>query len=86
MRAASALVVLGALLAGCGGPTIVPDYRSTSEHLQVGGKRPPAAEPVVEDAGVFCLEVSERWHEDGETPDGQPLWARDTLRKVVPCP
>ena len=37
--------------------------------------------PVLQTAGSFCLEVSGIWHSGG-----QKLWARDTLRKVVPGP
>lgn len=74
------------LLAACGSQTIVPNYQNSNPDLQVGGEPPPATAPVVQNAGSFCLAVSEVWHSDGKTPDGQKLWARDTLRKVVPCP
>jgi hypothetical protein len=51
----------------------------------VGGEQPPNSAPTVENAGSFCVQVSEVWHSDGKTPDGQKLWSKDTLRKVVPC-
>ena len=82
------ICVLGSalLLSACAGKTIVPNYQNSNPFLQVGGEQPANSAPVVENAGSFCLEVSEVWHSDGKTPDGQKLWARDTLRKVVPCP
>lgn len=75
----------GIWLAGCAGNTIVPTYSTTNPNLQVGGERPQDHAPAVENAGSFCLEVSEKWHADGETPDGTALYAKDTFRKVVPC-
>ena len=74
------------LIAGCASQTIAPTYTTTNPHIQVGGQRPVDDGPVIENAGSFCLEVSEKWHQDGKAPDGKPLWARDTFRKVVPCP
>ncbi|MCC7411068.1 MAG: hypothetical protein IT495_05485 [Gammaproteobacteria bacterium] len=74
-----------ALLAGCASNTIVPTYNTSDPNLQVGGKRPQDSPPQVENAGSFCLQVEEKWHTDGKTPDGQALWTRDTFRKVVPC-
>lgn len=78
-------VVLAGLLAGCAGNTIAPNYQTSNPNLKVGGERPADLGPTVENAGSFCLEVTEQWHKDGRTPDGQDLWAMDTLRKVVPC-
>jgi len=81
-------VVLGMMalvLAGCMGNTITPNYSSSNPNLQVGGKQPADPAPQIEHAGSFCLEVKEKWHKDGSTPDDQALWAKDTLRKVVPC-
>lgn len=83
------LIVTGTLLtglAGCASNTIVPNYATSNPNLQVGGEKPVDLAPVVENAGSFCLEIAERWHEDGKTPDGQKLFAKDTQRKVVPCP
>ena len=79
--------VLGSalLLSACAGKTIVPNYQNSNPFLQVGGEQPANSAPVVENAGSFCLEVSEVWHSDGKTPDGQKLFAKDTQRKVVPC-
>lgn len=83
------LMALAALglggLAGCAGNTIVPSYATSNPNLQVGGDKPVDVGPTVENAGSFCLQVTEQWHEDGKTPDGQKLWSRDTYRKVVPC-
>jgi|TARA_R110000851_G_scaffold173766_1_gene320060 hypothetical protein len=53
--------------------------------MRIGGERPANRDASVESAGSFCLETAERWNEHGRTPDGQTLWAKDTLRKVVPC-
>ncbi len=80
-------LVLGGLLAvsGCASNTIVPSYANSNPSLQVGGEQPANGAPTVENAGSFCLQVTEIWHADGKTPDGQKLWAKDTLRKVVPC-
>jgi hypothetical protein len=76
---------LAVILAGCAAQTIAPSYQTSNPNLQVGGERPADLSPVIENAGSFCLEVSEKWHQDGKTPDGQPLYAKDTARKVVPC-
>ena len=54
--------------------------------MRIGGERPVSADPRTEDAGSYCLETTERWNEHGRTLDGQTLWAKDTLRRVVPCP
>ena len=80
------LACIGAAMAGCAGNTIVPTYATSNPHIQVGGDTPVDVEPAVESAGSFCLQVSEKWHKDGKTPDGKILWAKDTHRKVVPCP
>ena len=79
------LLMLPTLLAACSGNTIVPTYDTDNPNIQVGGDAPedPAAE--IEKAGSFCLEVREKWHKDGKTPDGKTLYAKDTQRKVVPC-
>lgn len=81
---AFAALVLGGL-AGCAGNTIVPSYATSNPNIQVGGDKPIDVAPTVENAGSFCLQVTELWHEDGKTPDGQRLYAKDTQRKVVPC-
>jgi hypothetical protein len=86
MRRHSLLVaVVAATLSGCAGNTITPDYSSTDPNVQVGGEQPADSGPMKEDIGSFCMEVSQKWHEDGQTPDGKTLWSRDTFRKVVPC-
>ena len=87
-RHTSRLVVLCTttlLLAGCGNGTIRPDYASTNENLQIGGRKPADPPATIENAGAFCLEVREEWHEDGRTPDGERLFTRDTLRRAVAC-
>jgi hypothetical protein len=81
----SLLGLAATLLAGCGTTTIRPDYASTSEYLQIGGRKPVNPTPTIENAGAFCLEVREEWSEDGRTPDGEPLFTRDTLRRAVAC-
>lgn len=82
-RMTLAAIVL--LITGCASNTIVPNYQTSNPNIQVGGTTPVDLGPSVESAGSFCLEVTEKWHKDGETPDGQVLWAKDTTRKVVPC-
>ena len=74
-----------ATLAGCASTTIAPTYNTSNPNMKVGGERPADSGPTIENAGSFCMEVTEKWHQDGKTPDGQPLWAKDSLRKVVPC-
>lgn len=76
----------GLALAGCAGSTITPNYQSTNtEALRIGGKQPPASEPLVENMGSYCLQTMEVWHQDGKTPDGQALWTKDSKRNIVPC-
>jgi hypothetical protein len=81
----SGLLLLTATVAGCASNTIVPNYETSNPNIQVGGEQPVDLAPTVENAGSFCLQVAEQWHEDGKTPDGQKLFAKDTQRKVVPC-
>jgi hypothetical protein len=81
----SAFIVLACLLGACASPTIVPTYDTSNPNIHVGGPRPDDVPPAVERAGSFCLQVSEKWHQDGKTPDGKALWSKDTFRKVVPC-
>jgi hypothetical protein len=86
MRIHPILVLAGALaFGGCASNTITPDYTSSDPNAQVGGERPADTPPTKEDIGSFCMEVSHKWHEDGETPDGKALFSRDTFRKIVPC-
>ena len=72
-------------LGACATNTIAPSYETSNPDIQVGGASPEDRPPHIDSAGSFCLEITEKWHRDGNTPDGQALWARDTLRKVVPC-
>ncbi|MCC5883088.1 MAG: hypothetical protein JJU25_10685 [Halomonas sp.] len=86
-RCLPVVLVASALIAGCAGnSTIAPRYTTDNpDQLRIGGERPSNPDVRIENAGSFCMEVSERWNEHGKTPDGQVLWAKDTLRKVVPC-
>lgn len=84
-RRSLAALALVSMVAGCA-TTISPTYTSEKENImRIGGDKPSAKEPRVESTGSFCVQTSEVWHEDGTTPDGQTLWAKDTIRKVVPC-
>jgi len=79
------LLAIAALGSGCS-QIIKPNYTSAKpDIMRVGGNSPADPKTTVENAGSFCLETSDKWHQDGETPDGQALWAKDTARKVVPC-
>jgi hypothetical protein len=84
-RRSLAALALVSLVAGCA-TTIAPTYTSEKQNImRIGGDKPSSKEPSVESTGSFCVQTSEVWHEDGTTPDGQTLWAKDTMRKVVPC-
>ncbi|CAK0762676.1 conserved exported hypothetical protein [Gammaproteobacteria bacterium] len=72
-------------LAGCA-TQLQPNYTSTDpEQMRVGGAKPVESEPAIHNLGSYCLQVSEKWKSDSETPDGQTIWSKDTLRQVVPC-
>ncbi|WP_355660896.1 hypothetical protein [Halomonas salifodinae] len=87
LRRCLPVLLVTALVAGCASTTIAPRYTTDNpDILRIGGERPANPDLRVENAGSFCVEISERWGEHGRTPDGQSLWAKDTLRKVVPCP
>ena len=75
-----------ALTAACASNTIVPNYSASNPNMKVGNERPEDTAETIENAGSFCLQISEKWHKDGETPDDKALWSKDTFRKVVPCP
>ena len=78
-------LLVGLLSSGCS-QVIKPNYTSTKpDIMRVGGDTPSDPKTSVVNVGSFCLEISDNWHQDGETPDGQALWAKDTARKVVPC-
>ncbi len=76
---------LALLLTGCASNTIAPSYQISNPNIQIGGERPVDVAPTVENTGSFCLQISDKWHNDGKTPDGQVLWAKNTVRQVVPC-
>jgi len=84
LRRCLSLVVLAALAAGCTS-TIAPEYKTDKPDIMRIGDRPQDSAAVKDQAGSFCLETADKWHDDGKTPDGQTLWAKDTLRKVIPC-
>ena len=75
-----------ALTAACASNTITPNYSASNPNMTVGNERPEDTQATIENAGSFCMEVSEKWHKDGQTPDDKALWSKDTFRKVVPCP
>lgn len=76
--------LLTAVTAGCAS-TIAPQYTTDKPDIMRIGDRPADSAPVKDKAGSFCLETVDQWHDDGTTPDGQTLWAKDTVRKVIPC-
>jgi hypothetical protein len=72
--------------AGCGVPTVNPNYSSANPDLmRIGGESPGDKGPEIVNMGSYCLSVTEKWKADGKTPDGQTLWTKDSLRKVIPC-
>lgn len=80
------LLGLAALLSGCGSSAIAPSYTSENpDILRIGNERPVDPQVTTENLGSFCLRITETWSEQGETPDGQAIWALDTQRQVVPC-
>jgi hypothetical protein len=84
----SSLVCLSMIvmfITGCASNVIAPSYQTSNPNMQVGGESPANVGPTLENAGSFCLELNETWHNDGKTSDGQALWAKDTTRRVVPC-
>ena len=73
-------------LTGCAAGKIAPNYTSTNpDVLRVGGDKPVDKEPEILNMGSYCLQVLEKWKTDGETPDNQKIWTKDTFRKVAPC-
>jgi len=74
-------------LVGCATTKIKPNYTSTDlELLRIGGDKPGDMEPRINNMGSYCLQVIEKWKADGETPDNQKIWTKDTFRKVIPYP
>jgi hypothetical protein len=83
MLMASGLVVA---MAGCASNTFAPNYQSNNtDILRIGGERPDAAAPAIEDLGSFCVQTTQQWNDQGKTPDGQRLWVKSTLRQAVAC-
>ncbi|WP_110656312.1 hypothetical protein [Salinicola halimionae] len=83
MLMASGLVVA---MAGCASNTFAPNYQSNNtDILRIGGERPDAAAPAVEDLGSFCVQTTQQWTDQGRTPDDQRLWVKSTLRQAVAC-
>jgi len=76
--------VLAAVASGCAS-TIAPEYTTEKPDIMRIGDRPQDTAAVTDKAGSFCIETTEKWHNDGSTPDGKTLWAKDTLRKVIKC-
>jgi len=73
-------------ITGCGVPTVNPNYSSANPDLmRIGGEAPGDKGPEIVNMGSYCLSVTEKWKADGKTPDGQTLWTKDSLRKVIPC-
>lgn len=78
--------ILAVTLAGCGAATVKPNYTTThTDLIRIGGEAPGNKEPEILNTGSFCLQVLDKWKTDGKTPDGQPIWTKDSFRKVVPC-
>jgi hypothetical protein len=75
---------VAAVASGCAS-TIAPQYTTDKPDIMRIGEHPQDSAAVRDKAGSFCLETVDKWHNDGTTPDGQALWAKDTLRKVIPC-
>jgi hypothetical protein len=78
--------VLAVTLAGCGAATVRPNYTTThTDLIRIGGEAPANKEPELLNTGSYCLQITDKWKVDGETPDGQTIWTKDSFRKVVPC-
>jgi|GEM_PF-228617 len=84
--------IMAAALAGCGimapttSTTINPNYASPNPDLMSIGMDAPTEKPSeILNLGSYCVSITEKWKRDGKTPDGQSIWTKDHLRKVVPC-
>lgn len=58
---------------------------SDPEVMQISSKRPVAKPAELVNLGQFCVSVQGQWKADGETPDGQTIWTKDTYRKAAAC-
>ncbi len=77
---------LAVAVSGCGMATIKPNYTTTNpELMRIGGEMPGNKEPEVINMGSYCLKVTDKWKADGKTPDGQPIWTKDSFREAIPC-
>lgn len=88
MRALRLLGVCAAVftLSGCAAGKITPNYTTTNaDQLRIGGDKPVDREPEIVNMGSYCLQIVDKWKMDGETPDNQKIWSKDTFRKVAPC-
>lgn len=79
-------VVMAGFLTGCAAPTITPTYTSTDpELMRIGGEKPEDSKPEIVSMGSYCLQIDDKWKENGKTPDGQSIWTKDSFRSVIPC-
>ena len=42
--------------------------------MRIGGETPGNKEPEILNLGSYCLQVTDKWKNDGKTPDGQAIW------------
>jgi hypothetical protein len=84
LRRCFSVLLMASMATGCAS-TIAPQYTTEKPDVMRIGERPQDPAVIKDKAGSFCLETSEKWHDSGKTPDGQTLWAKDSVRRVVPC-
>lgn len=78
--------ILALALTGCGAAKVRPNYTTThTDLIRIGGEAPATGEPEILNTGSYCLQITEKWKNDGKTPDDQKIWTKDSYRKVVPC-
>lgn len=82
----SVSAVIALALTGCASQMIAPTYYSNdTELLRIGNEKPTDNEVVVTNMGSYCLQTVDKWKTSSKTPDGQSIWAKDSLRSVAPC-
>jgi hypothetical protein len=82
----SVCAIMALAITGCASTTITPTYHSNDpELLRIGYDKPADKEAVVTNMGSYCMQTVDKWKTNGKTPDGQTIWAKDSLRTVVPC-